>query len=79
MKSIYMNVTITNYNRNYIAPDCTYYESIDDKGMTSRKLTIDEARKLQWELVKAGATRRVEPNMFNNSISRVDVSYWVGY
>ena len=45
--------------------------------MTCRKLTLAEAQRLQWELVKAGAKRTIAPNMYTNSISNVEVSYFM--
>lgn len=77
MKHIYMSLAITFYSTSRIQPDCRFYERVDGGDMTVRKLSINEARKLQWELVKAGATRTICPNMFNNAISNVDVSYWM--
>lgn len=76
MKRIYMSLSISFYSRG-LAPDCRFYEMIDDKEMTVRKLTLAEAQKLQWELVKAGATRTYRSNMFNNAMSDVDVDYWM--
>ena len=77
MKHIYMSLAITFYATSRIQPECRFYERVDGGEMTVRKLSINEARKLQWELVKAGATRTAYSNMFNNAISTVDVSYWM--
>lgn len=74
MKYVYMSVSITLYRR--CEPDCAYYERLDGGEVTSRKLTLDEARRLQWELVKAGADREFRPNFLDNAISQVDVHYW---
>ena len=77
MKHIYMSLSITFYSTPRLQPECRFYERVDSGEMTVRKLSINEARKLQWELVKAGATRKAYSNMFNNTISTVDVSYWM--
>lgn len=76
MKHIYISLCISTYSNPKYAPDCTLYERVDDGEMTSRKLSYNEARKMQWELVKAGATRAFVSNMFRNSIAHVDVDYW---
>ena len=74
MKHLYMSISITLYN--HCEPNCTYWEEIDDEEMTSRRLTLEEARRMQWELVKAGAERTYRPNLYDNAISQVDVHYW---
>jgi len=76
MKYIYMSLTITVYSNRY-STDCNFYEAVDDGEMTRRHLTYAEAQKLQWELVKAGATRTFHPNMFNNAISHIEIGYWM--
>lgn len=76
MKHIYISLCISTYSNPHYTPDCTLYERVDDGEMTSRKLSYNKARKMQWELVKAGATRTVVANMFKNSIAHVDVDYW---
>lgn len=74
MKYVYMNVSITLYPN--CEPDCYYWERLDDQPATFRKLTLDEARRMQWELVKAGAKREFRPNFLDNAISKVEVYYW---
>ena len=74
MNHVYMSISITLYR--YSKPSCTYWEKIDNNPMTHRELTLNEARRMQWELVKAGATRTVAANLFDNAISHVDVDYW---
>ena len=75
MKHVYMSLSIDVYRNNRYA-DCTLWERIDDGEMTHRELTLEEARRMQWELLKAGATRTFRPNWFDNAISQVKVSYW---
>ena len=77
MKHIYMSLSITVYSNHRIAPYCRFYERIDNGEMTCKVISIEEAKKLQWELVKAGAKRTFCPNMFNNAIANVDVDYWM--
>lgn len=74
MNRVYMSISITLYS--HCEPDCTYWERIDDGPITHRKLSLDEARRMQWELVKAGAERKYCSNLFDNAISNVDVDYW---
>lgn len=76
MKHIYMSLSIS-ISRNGNYADCTLWERIDDGKMTYRTLSLAEARKMQWELVKAGAERTFRPNWFDNAISHVDVDYWM--
>ena len=75
MKHVYMSLSITLYRYNH-RYDCTLWERIDDGKMTSRQLTLEEAQRIQWELLKAGATRTFRPNLFDNAMSQVDVDYW---
>lgn len=82
MKHVYMSISITFYPVSRIAPyrslqpDCTFYQRVDDGEMTSEKLPLEKALRMQWELMKAGAERAYHSNMFNNAISQVDVDYW---
>lgn len=76
MNRIYMSIMISYWSNPKLTPDCIFYEAVDGGKMTRRELTLDEARKLQWELVKAGATRTFSTNMFNPKIAQVDVNYW---
>lgn len=76
MNSVYMHLTVTHYNNRLVPSTFVFYQAIDDEPMTCRKLTPTEASRLQWELVKAGATRTATSNMYNNSISNVDVTYF---
>ena len=76
MKHIYMSLSITIYSARRLQPDCRFYERVDNGEMTCRKLSLAEAQKLQWELVKAGAPRSFCSNMFTNGIANVDVDCW---
>lgn len=69
-----MSLSITLYR--YSEPDCTFWEKIDDGVMTHRKLSLEDALRMQWELKKAGATRQFRPNIFDNAMSHVDVDYF---
>ena len=76
MNHIYMSVMISYWSDPKRTPDCIFFEAVDGGEITRRELTHDEARRLQWELVKAGATRTFSTNMFNPKIAQVDIDYW---
>ena len=77
MKHIYMAVSITRYSHKGMDPDCDLYQKIDDGEMTHSKLDFETACRMMWELKLAGGERKVTVNMFNPSISEVEVSYWM--
>ena len=55
-----------------------YYK--DDNGIRTikdeHKMSKLEAQKLQWELVRMGAKRIVQPHPCNNKITTVEVKWW---
>lgn len=76
MNRVYMSVSITTYEWPNLEFDCTFWERLDGGEMTSRKLTLDEARKMMWELKLAGAEKKMEINPYNPKISYREVTYW---
>lgn len=76
MKSIFINIVITEYGTKDLEPYCRYWECIDCGEMTRRKLTKEEACKLMWELKLAGGTRTISTNKYDPSISYCEVQYW---
>jgi len=76
MKQIYMSLSIGQYSYRGMKPECNLYQKIDGEPMTCTKLDYADACRIMWELVLAGATRKYEANMFNSSISHVDVTLW---
>lgn len=74
----YLSITITHYNTKRIAPDVHYYrnDGIHPVTSTFNKLTVAEANRLMWELVKLGAKNTFKSNMFNNAISERCVIFW---
>lgn len=76
MKSIYISLTIVEYNTRFVPTEYKLCEKVDDGPMEYRTLTRQEAMKMQWELKKIGATREYVTNMFNPAISYCSVTYW---
>lgn len=80
MEKTYLSITITYYSTKRIAPDVHYYRNDGVHPVTStwNKLTVTEANRLMWKLVKLGAKNVYVANMFNNAISERRVTFW-GY
>ena len=78
MKKTYLSITITYYSTKRIKPEVHYYrnDGIHPATSTWDKLTVDEANKLMWELVKLGGNNSYKANMFNNAISERQVTFW---
>ena len=80
MEKTYLGISITYYNNTkvHIKPEVHYYrnDGIHPATSTWDKLTVDEANKLMWELVKLGAKNTYASNQFNNAISERRVSFW---
>ena len=71
--SIVMNVYITTYDR--YEPMCRLYQKIDNEPFKSYELTMDQARKMMWELKLAGGTKTVEPHPYSSTICTRRVNY----
>lgn len=71
MKKTYLSINITYYNTERLAPEVHYYrdDGVHPVISTWDKLTVDEANRLMWELVKLGGKNSYTANMFNNAIS----------
>ena len=76
----HISLTITewlgSYGSYYL---CSYFYD-DGEHHETRKLTIDEARTLQWELVKKGAKKTGEynpykPHIYTRNICLVDINW----
>lgn len=78
MEKTYLCITITYYSTKRIKPEVHYYrdDGVHPRISTWDKLTVDEANKLMWELVKQGAKNTYTANMFNNAISERRVTFW---
>lgn len=78
MEKTYISITITHYNTRYLKPEIHYYrnDGVHPAISTFDKLTVLEANKLMWELVKIGGTNRYKANMYNNAISTREVTFW---
>lgn len=78
MNKTFLSITITYYSNKRIKPDVHYYrdDGVHPRVSTWDKLTVNEANKRMWELVKLGATNTYNANMFNNAISERKVTFW---
>ena len=78
MEKTYLSISITYYNTKVLKPEVHYYrnDGIHPVVSTWDKLTVNEANKLMWELVKLGAKNIYTANMFNNAISERRVTFW---
>lgn len=78
MNKTFLSITVTYYSNKRIKPDVHYYrdDGVHPRVSTWDKLTVNEANKLMWELVKLGAKNTYNANMFNNAISERKVTFW---
>lgn len=76
MEKTYLCISITTYPTLHLAPDIHYYKD-DGKSVTSawNKLTVEEATKLMYELVKLGGTYRYRVNPYNRGIHTREVTF----
>lgn len=75
MKYVYIAVSIVNFH--YTRPFCTMYTRVDDGELEEKKLTLDEARKLMWELKLAGGEKTLRINQLDPHITERMVVYWM--
>ena len=75
MNYVYMAVDITTFNCN-IEPRCYFFERLDGGEVTNRELSLDEARKLMWELELAGGEKTITPSPYSNGWVTRRVDYW---
>jgi len=68
---IWINVSITDYGNGTI--DCRYCESIGDGPIEGKDISINDARRMMWELVLAGGQRSYHTNIFDRSIVSSEV------
>ena len=78
MEKTYLSISITHYSTKRMKPEVHYYRNDGIHPVTSTwdKLTVDEANKLMWELVKLGGENSFRSNIFNNAISERRVTFW---
>ena len=78
MNQTYISITITYYDSRFMRPEVHYYRStgLGPAISTWDKLTVDEANKLMWELVKLGGTNRFFSNEYNNKINYREVTFY---
>ena len=74
----YINISITYFGSRRIAPEVHYYrnDGINTPVSTFDKLTVLEANKLMWELVKLGGTNSFSLNRYNNGICTRSVEFY---
>lgn len=78
MEKTYISITITYYSSaKNIKPDVHYYRN-DGKNVTTswNKLTVNEANKLMWELIKLGGKNSYQTNMYRNTVCEREVTFW---
>ena len=68
---IWMNISITYYGNGTI--DCRYYECIGNAPVEMKKISLDDARRMMWELVLAGGKRSYRTNYLDRSIVSSEV------
>jgi len=78
MKFRNIELTITEWQGAYGTRYWCFLFNHDNKGITSGCISIEEARTLQWELVKQGATKATSynpycPHVFTRTISLLEV------
>lgn len=78
MKKTYLAITITYYSGRYLKPEVHYYynDGVNPAISLWDNMTVDEANKYMWELVKKGAKNSYHSNIINNAISERRVMYW---
>ena len=78
MNKTFLSISITYYNMKTLKPYVHYYrnDSIHPVVSTYDKLTVNEANKLMWELVKLGGKNSYTSNMYDNSICERQVTFW---
>ena len=80
MEKTYMSITITYYNSTKVnmKPEVHYFrdDGVHPRVSTWDKLTVDEANKLMWELIKLGAKNTYTANRFNNAICERRVTFY---
>lgn len=80
MEKTFIRINITYYNstKTHLKPDIHYYrdDGVHPAISTWNKLTVDEANKLMWELVKLGGKNTFKANRYNNVICEREVAFW---
>jgi len=78
MKKTFISISITYYPTPKLPPEVHYFrdDGIHPVVSTWDKLTVDEANRLMWELVKLGGENIYKSNMIDNAISERRVTFW---
>ena len=78
MKNVYISISITYFDTKAIAPQVHYYRNDYEHNPISQfnKLSVDEANRMMWELVRIGGKNSYVSNWFNNGISTRQVSFY---
>lgn len=70
----FISISITFYPN--MAPATHYYYNDGTIEIIRHDMTVEAAELEMWKLVKRGGTNKYYPNMFNNSISYREVTFW---
>lgn len=78
MKKTYLHINITYYGDKRISPSIHYYrnDGINPPVVTWNKLTVAEANRLMWELVKLGGKNHYISNRYNNALCEREVTFY---
>lgn len=74
----YLSISITYYGGKYpIAPTVHYFRAKGDYHISTQdKLTVDEANRMMWELVRIGGKNTYESNSYDSAICTRKVTFW---
>lgn len=77
-KKTYLSISITYYGTMRLSPNVHYYrnDGVNPAISTWDKLTVDEANKLMWKLVKLGGKNSYTVNYLDNAICTRQVTFW---
>ena len=70
----FISISITFYPN--LEPTTHYYYNDGTTEIIRHDMTVEAAELEMWKLVKRGGTNKYYPNIFNNSISYREVTFW---
>lgn len=79
MGKTFVNINITYYNTlGNLPPEVHYYynDGVNPATSTWDELTVDEANRMMWELVKMGGTNTFKSNPYCSAICTREVAFW---
>jgi len=78
MKKTYISISVTYYTTYKTSAITHYYfnDGVNPAVSNMNKLTVAEANKKMWELVKLGGKNEYFSNQFSNTVSTRRVTFW---